>query len=548
MKKSITTLLFLSFFHFSFGQNIEWSDNRKFSDMGSLAYSNSRGEYIVAGNAVFDYYAPPSFFVLDSLGNLITKQFFEGIYFEVGSLEDVLELPSGDHLVLGKGGLCDVCCWSAVQRYDQFWNPLWNAAEIVELNGTAERMDIDDDGIVYFLYGNNKIVLLDSETREILEEIQLDDKEYNDILIHDFFSEIVVGEGIHSIYDSSLSFLEDYYFTRVESLTDTSIITLNDTNIYIIDQFAQISNSLNFANQKIEDISINELYISLLIRANNDLSITIYDYDLNEIQSFSIEENDNSIKAITLNNDQIMVAGIENSENKSMFGKTYSLDGLTNNFETDIGISDIEFETMPIATENMWSSGYTVNIPSTEFTVYNYGNSVIESLRINADFGVFAGFCEFRQTYSQVFEGLQLNPGESITLTNEEIQFYTFTLDQPYEFCFWTSIPNNKIDRDHSNDNYCESIIINNTDEVLSENDFQIFPNPAQSELKIELPEDANPELIQIFDVNGKLVFEVKNPNGKPIVLLNIDNLLSGVYFIEIQESGRIYSSRFLKM
>ena len=75
-----------------------------------------------------------------------------------------------------------------------------------------------------------------------------------------------------------------------------------------------------------------------------------------------------------------------------------------------------------------------------------------------------------------------------------------------------------------------------------------IAPNPVQNELKIRLDEDTSPELIQILDVFGKVVFEELNIEQKSPIVLNVNGLPDGAYFIRIQESNRFLSSKFLKM
>jgi glucuronoarabinoxylan endo-1,4-beta-xylanase len=72
----------------------------------------------------------------------------------------------------------------------------------------------------------------------------------------------------------------------------------------------------------------------------------------------------------------------------------------------------------------------------------------------------------------------------------------------------------------------------------------QIYPNPARDKLQINLPENT-----------GNVYWVVLNPLGKvlltgtlePNKFVNIHSLENGVYLIQLQHSGKVYSGRFIK-
>ena len=75
-----------------------------------------------------------------------------------------------------------------------------------------------------------------------------------------------------------------------------------------------------------------------------------------------------------------------------------------------------------------------------------------------------------------------------------------------------------------------------------------IYPNPASERLIVAfeaIEEDV--VNIQIMDLSGrKLIIEKRNINeGKNAVLIDRLGLESGIYFIQVQFNGRIYSSKF---
>lgn len=80
--------------------------------------------------------------------------------------------------------------------------------------------------------------------------------------------------------------------------------------------------------------------------------------------------------------------------------------------------------------------------------------------------------------------------------------------------------------------------IIDDTDEI------KIYPNPAGSWLRVEL--NYSPEKIGLFDVKGRKI-DVRYIIDNPGIKFDIEHLASGVYFIEIEISGKKTGSRFVK-
>jgi len=70
-------------------------------------------------------------------------------------------------------------------------------------------------------------------------------------------------------------------------------------------------------------------------------------------------------------------------------------------------------------------------------------------------------------------------------------------------------------------------------DEILVGNDFRIYPNPANSQFRIELSSRLNLEEVRIFDLRERLV---KSFRGNP-EWYSIDELNQGVYLIEIKSA-----------
>lgn len=84
-------------------------------------------------------------------------------------------------------------------------------------------------------------------------------------------------------------------------------------------------------------------------------------------------------------------------------------------------------------------------------------------------------------------------------------------------------------------------------DDFLAENYFQVYPNPATDELKIQ-SEKFKIESFEIFDLPGQCIFsqQLKANSQKPFVI-NISILKPGIYFLKVQTPSGTVAKKFVK-
>lgn len=70
-----------------------------------------------------------------------------------------------------------------------------------------------------------------------------------------------------------------------------------------------------------------------------------------------------------------------------------------------------------------------------------------------------------------------------------------------------------------------------------------IYPNPFSAETKVYSEKHFNDLTIKIFDLRGQMVKQVEHQNGTEISLQR-DDLLDGIYFIQLIEGNRIIGMR----
>ena len=91
-------------------------------------------------------------------------------------------------------------------------------------------------------------------------------------------------------------------------------------------------------------------------------------------------------------------------------------------------------------------------------------------------------------------------------------------------------------------DNFNDQTI--SIDEVSSELNFSVYPNPTQGNIIIKLDNDAT--LLQVIDVTGKVII-AKDNIAKGIHSLDLSDLNSGIYFVKMITEDQIKVERVIK-
>ncbi len=139
-------------------------------------------------------------------------------------------------------------------------------------------------------------------------------------------------------------------------------------------------------------------------------------------------------------------------------------------------------------------------------------------------------------TIWQTDDALIANPAELTTnatvveFGEYEFRFLAYYTD--FSSCFY---------KDTVRITYVDPIFIGIETDNLDETNFNIYPNPVNSQFSFS--NSTSVEKISITDVNGRLV-EIKNHNLNSI---DVSDLESGVYFVEINTNDGVVVKRFVK-
>lgn len=102
-----------------------------------------------------------------------------------------------------------------------------------------------------------------------------------------------------------------------------------------------------------------------------------------------------------------------------------------------------------------------------------------------------------------------------------------------YTICFKTAGTSLGVDPNTSNDESCINLTVNAPASISenSANQFVAFPNPAKDMITINTAVKAN--VIRMFDMYGRLVYEISNPQNTNTI--NTESFANGAYFITLE-------------
>jgi len=84
-------------------------------------------------------------------------------------------------------------------------------------------------------------------------------------------------------------------------------------------------------------------------------------------------------------------------------------------------------------------------------------------------------------------------------------------------------------------------------DELTLENGIAIYPNPAQNNVSIKNSKSSKLDQLAIYDVYGRLMNTIDLSDMQQEKIINVSNLSSGVYMLQIHGDGAITKKRMIK-
>jgi len=369
----------------------------------------------------------------------------------------------------------------------------------------------------------------------------------------------------------------NYVFLRKHASLPNFDFEDND-GLTLTNQEGTITKSIDFNDlETFPKITTFENKIYAFGKRDSLLIIKIFDAEINEEGEFIIGNVNITPKDIKQKNGKLYLTGdlspiisfdsnfpdepINNIYPRgSLWTKVMDIDNMTNDVRPDIGISKVQTDSFIILDPNLCSSFYTISnsinsclLKNTSITLSNFGETNIDDVTINSVLSNCIYFCGSNQSYIKTFTDLNLAPNQDTILYLGDIGPTSLQVgsDKTYEFCFWTSAPDNKMDANPNNNGYCwieKNISVGITD-IAIDTDINIYPNPAQNRFLISLNERAvSPNThIELLNINGQTVLSKTIDN--PSLEIDISGLNNGIYYVRfIQDGAMIYGEKLVKM
>ncbi|MGB1294215.1 MAG: choice-of-anchor J domain-containing protein [Flavobacteriales bacterium] len=333
----------------------------------------------------------------------------------------------------------------------------------------------------------------------------------------------------------------------------------NEDNDFFIDDFALIENSSN-VDLGIENIEIDSVYCfnevispSIEIKNHGDILVSSYSIDIeltgpnsysnsiNYAQNLDVD----SVISIPLNVFTGLLAGVyELTIEISTLNDTI----VSNNTQT-ISFTIEEVETIVLNSDLTICEGDSVQLLAfgSNHLIWNgnISNETFVSPSSTTEYSVLstsANGCEQEHSFTVTVDPLpnfSIQFNNNVLSTNVLFSSYSWTLNgvQVSSLSSFSPNENGTYILDVLNNNGClgsEEYIVNGLSVNQSLVEVNIYPNPVVNEVNINLIDGTE---VSIWSLDGKLIKEVCLLNGK----INLTNLDSGVYFIQVKNSSDLF-------
>ena len=128
------------------------------------------------------------------------------------------------------------------------------------------------------------------------------------------------------------------------------------------------------------------------------------------------------------------------------------------------------------------------------------------------------------------------------------VYFPCQSFSNPLQWCFWTSVPNRRPNRNPDNNFFCRDLDTDALTPLFAREGLLLVPNPAGDRLSVVLPEPApEPPLFTLYATDGRRLPAPALLRDGPILELNLSRLPAGLYFLQIRSGDRQWTRRVVR-
>lgn len=467
---------------------------------------NDNGQIFIAGVVSGCDYGLPGFMAeYDSLGNKIWLE-------EIWGLLHISLLPDGNLALLSQLG--------ELSRFDPAEGVVW-------------EVDLRESGQIFHsrevVYGPDQHIYVLSA-----------DKLFKINLEGEVVSELEITQGQTIVAASGSNHLWLLTSNKLQKL-DTQLSTVDEIELSGEGQFdkLKVEGALMYAMGKTNNAQ--PVVVKLTDDLQIDTSFTILDeyfipYDFQIVNDRLIFTGDELVDPYTSSQEINYYNRTLVHRGSNIFLYTTDLAGNAPELMDDAAVTEVSYQNITLdSIGDCGSAAGTVTWDGINISIKNEGSTILETVSLNISFVPCSFICASKITATRNYDNLNLAPGESITINWGGLQVQGLVFQELSELCFWTSIPNGRIDGDHSNNNFCADIIIDTREVVANSHDLTLFPNPASDVLEVQY--SGQSQLFQqyrVVNIMGQVVLSGQWPQGQNRISLNVNDLDSGMYIFQL--------------
>jgi len=527
----------------------------------------------------------PYLIVMDASGEILWE--YTDFVEEIGTITKIIPLKNEFFYVIGNGREgCDFGGYGFVFRFDESGNLI-------------SKSDLTDR-----IYPINEADVFDNENLLLLTRYSIEKRtKENELVYFEYipefeikkFKQVVttVGDdflmsGSPNDNDCRLVYMEvheldDLFwdYCRVEgfdikqlfrSNSENYFYAISDQYILKLDSYGYWYDFYEFDNTTLLKAKLYDEHLYMLKTFNSNHVIIKADTLTLEVKDtilLNLSEDQFPVDFVVLGGDQVRLLGQQKSpyniiprnyfddlSESSAFIRRYQFGRENNSFpNTDAGVSNARVNRLPSYSTSKCEESYCgpnadIKYDSTFVTVTNYGTDTIRSVYINAQYD-YCSYCEWlcyeTQTFSKRFDGFTLAPQESMEFAFDSILIIDQADLSNHELCFWTSVPDEKLDKNTANDYYCDQfdLVLSNKERTLKEQlDINIYFNSFDKQLSLASTALMEGK-IKIIDLLGRPVTELDISLPTNEVNIPFDFSLN-IYIAIYSSEEREYAYKFV--
>lgn len=366
---------------------------------------------------------------------------------------------------------------------------------------------------------------------------------------------LTYGSGL-TLYNPALTFfqfgLQGTYVLKADALPDGRFAALTSEKLYLLNSDLGIAKEIDHGiqiNANVRtDLAAGASGIWLLA-TTEPRQLLHYDTALTLLETKTVP-SDAPFQPVLVaaDADRVVLAGEEYGLpfNQVVSLRSTSAANIFFDATPDAALTDVTSVHPPVGYFYPAWYEHEIVFDSVAVTLKNEGGSVLDEVTLNTVLGYYNFICHVTYTYRQKFTGLNLLPGNSMTLELGEIEQYgQFNVPATTTLCFWTTLPNDSLDQFRPNNSICKTFNVTvAVSDPKETKPLEIYPNPAMDAALIKVPDEPI-AFARLYDMTGRLLLNTRI-SGNEWTLQRAD-LPAGMYQIIIAgENGQVYSGKIV--